>query len=198
MLAVWQNWKNEEFDAGRRWWDWCWNLSVASHRVDAKEENVPYWPVWRQELRAVGGREGGRMGGAAASAPAAALPAASNPLILCASNRFRSSFMHVRYRALRRGCFPECITVTICPPRPLPPRATERQKYICTSGVEFQNKSFYRRSESLINERGGMWKNNWPLQRRLIWKTGTTGYAQKENYELRKYSLRYSRNTECR
>lgn len=39
---------------------------------------------------------------------------------------------------------------------PLPPRATESQKYICTSGVEFQNKSFYRRSESLINERGGM------------------------------------------
>lgn len=81
---------------------------------------------------------------------------------------------------------------------PLPPRATESQKYICTSGVEFQNKSFYRRSESLINERGGMWKNNWLIQRRLIWKTGTTVYAQKENYELRKCSLKYSRNTECR
>lgn len=62
--------------------------------------------------------EGGRMGGAAASAPAAALPAASNPLILCASNRFQSSFLHVRYRALHRGCFPECITVTICSPPP--------------------------------------------------------------------------------
>lgn len=87
------------------------------------------------------------MGGAAASAPAAALPAASNPLIRRASDRFRSSFVRVRDRALHRGCRPQCIV------SPHPPRATGSQKYNCTSCGEFQNKSLYLRSESLIDER---------------------------------------------
>lgn len=76
------------------------------------------------------------MGGAAASAPAAALPAASNPLILRASDRFRSSFMHIRDRALHCGCLPSCIV----PPHP--PRATGSKHTTALPVWNFRIKAF--------------------------------------------------------